>query len=105
MKIQTSMTKPPTLDIAIRKYLVHTTASSPSYPKDAKAVGRYYVGKQYITVYQKNGELVFDLGHLQHRGIDIEVRNTLGKLESYLRRVEYLRYDEQAILKYTKYWD
>lgn len=104
MKTQADMTRPPTLDIAIRKYLTKIDAPV-SYPKGTHAVGHYRLDIQYIMVYKENGKLVFDLEHLQHRSAPIEVSNTLGKLEKYLQRTEHLSYDEHITLKYTKYWD
>ena len=104
MKIQKTLEKPATLDLAIRKYLMKDHVPV-SYPKGVFAIGGYTTGDQDVLVYRKDEELVFDLRHLGHSGVSTKVRNTMESLESYLLRTGYRKPHEQIILKYTKYWD
>lgn len=107
MKTLSNVVKPPTLDIAIKKYLRRVDTLGIPYPegKDIQAIGKYCLEGQELTVHKHHGETIVDAGYLGHEGLSINVRNILGKLENYLRRTEYLKYDEHIILKYTRYWD
>ena len=107
MKTQSNVVKPPTMDLAIRKYLEGADAYGIPYPdgKDIQAIGKYCLEGQQLTIYAHHGEITVDAGRLGHTGLSLNVRNVLGKVESYLRRTEYLKHGEHLILKYTKYWD
>ena len=104
MKTQHNSVRPPTCNKAIKKYLRGVTSGAPPYPKNVRAIGRYNLEGQYLTVYEYHGELVFDAGDLGHEGLSINVRNVLGKLEKYLYRTKHLDYDKSIVLKYTSYW-
>ena len=105
MKIQSDLVKPPTLDMAIRKYLEAIVAGSIPFPRNVYAIGRYRQEEYHIIVYKQDGKLVFDLGHLQYKTIPIEIESILRNLERYLWRTQHLDCDDCIILKYTKYWD